>query len=110
MTNETVRKLAALATGIGSAPLSLRLFTILGVPVGGPGGDSVAPFAFWLASSSIAQVCAAALFVGGSVVWLAADRAESRLGKQDGVPNERDREQGPRPRRRCSRRPTLTAL
>jgi hypothetical protein len=93
MTNETVRKLAALATGVGSGPLSLRLFTILGVPVGGPAGDSVAPFAFWLASSSIAQGCAAALFVGGSVLWLAADRTKSRLGQQDGVPNEQDRDE-----------------
>ena len=93
MTNERLKKLAALATGVGSGPLSLRLFTILGVPVGGPAGDSVAPVAFWLASSSIAQVSAAALFVGGSVLWLAADWAKSRLGQQDGVPNERDREE-----------------
>jgi hypothetical protein len=89
MTNETVKKLAALATGVGSGPLSLRLFTTLGVPA----GDSVAPFAFWLASSSIAQVSAAALFVGGSILWLAADWTKSRLGQQDGVPNERDREE-----------------
>ena len=93
MTNETVKRLAALAAGVGSGPLSPRLFTILGVPVGGPAGDSVAPFAFWLASSSIAQGCAAALFVGGSVLWLAADRTKSRLGQQDDVPNERDREE-----------------
>jgi hypothetical protein len=93
MTNETVKKVAALATGVGSGPLSLRLFTILGVPVGGPAGDSVAPFAFWLASSSIVQVSAAALFIGGSVLWMAADLAKSRLGQQDGVPNERGREQ-----------------
>jgi hypothetical protein len=93
MTNETVKKLAALATGVGSGPLSLRLFTTLGVPVGGPAGDSVAPFAFWLASSSIAQVCAAALFVGGSILWLAADWTKSRLGQQDGVSNERDHEE-----------------
>jgi hypothetical protein len=93
MTNETVKKLAALAAGVGCGPLSLRLFTILGVPVGGPAGDSVAPFAFWLASSPIAQVCAAALFIGGSALWLAADFAKSRLGQQDGVPDEQDREE-----------------
>ena len=93
MTNETVKKLAALATGVGSGPLSLGLFSTLGVPVGGPAGDSVAPFAFWLASSSIAQVCAAALFVGGSILWLAADLAKSRLGQRDDVPNEQDREE-----------------
>jgi hypothetical protein len=93
MTNETVKKLAALATGIGSGPLSLRLFTTLGVPVGGPAGDSVAPLAFWLASSAIAQVCAAALFIGGSALWLAADLAKSRLGQRDDVPDEQDREE-----------------
>ena len=93
MTNERVKKLAALATGVGSGPLSLRLFTTFGVPVGGPAGDSVSPLAFWLASSSIAQVCAAALFVGGSILWLAADWTKSRLGQQDGVSNERDREE-----------------
>jgi hypothetical protein len=93
MTNETVKKLAALATGVGSGLLSLRLFTMLGVPVGGPAGDSVGPVAFWLASSSIAQVCAAALFVGGSILWLAADWTKSRLRQQDGVPNEQDHEE-----------------
>jgi hypothetical protein len=97
MTNERLKKLAALATGVGSGPLSLRLFTILGVPVGGPAGDSVAPVAFWLASSSIAQVCAAAMFIGGSALWLAADLAKSRLGQQEGVPNERDREEARAP-------------
>ena len=93
MTIETVKKLAVVAAGVGSGPLSLRLFTILGVPVGGPARDSVAPLAFWLASSPIAQVCAAALFVGGSAVWLAADLAKSRLGQQDGVPDGQDREE-----------------
>ena len=93
MTIETVKKLAAMAAGLGSGPLSLRLFTELGVPVGGPAGDSVAPLAFWLASSPIAQDCAAALFVGGSVLWLAADWTKSRPGQQDGVPNEQDRDE-----------------
>jgi hypothetical protein len=93
MTIETVKKLAAVAAGVGSGPLSLRLFTMLGVPVGGPARDSVAPLAFWLASSPIAQVCAAALFIGGSALWLAADFAKSRLGQQDGVPDEQDREE-----------------
>src|SRR5579864_4103834 len=90
--NETVKRLAALATGVGSGPLSLRLFSTLGVPVGGPAGDSVEPLAFWLASSSIAQICAAALFIGGSVLWLAADFAKSRLGQRDDAPNEQDRQ------------------
>ena len=93
MTSETVKKLAALAAGVGSGPLSLRLFTMLSVPVGGPARDSVAPLAFWLAFSPIAQVCAAALFIGGSALWLAADFAKSRLGQRDDVPNEQDREQ-----------------
>jgi hypothetical protein len=93
MTIETVKKLAAVAAGVGSGPLSLRLFTMLGVPVGGPARDSVAPLAFWLASSPISQVCAAALFIGGSVLWLAADFAKSRLGQRDDVPNEQDREE-----------------
>src|SRR5216683_2949689 len=83
MTNETVKKVAVLASGVGSGPLSLRLFTILGVPVGGPAGDSVAPFAFWLTSSSIVQVSAATLFIGGSVLWMAVDLAKSRLGQRD---------------------------
>ena len=93
MTNETMKKLAALAAGVGCGPLSLRLFTILGVPVGGPARDSVAPLAFWLASSPIAQVCAAALFIGGSALCLAADFAKSRLGQRDDVPDEQDREE-----------------
>ncbi len=93
MTIETVKKLAAVAAGVGSGPLSLRLFAMLGVPVGGPARDSVAPLAFWLASSPIAQVCAAALFIGGSALWLAANLAKSRLGQQDGVPDEQDREE-----------------
>jgi hypothetical protein len=50
MTIETVKKLAAMAAAVGSGPLSLRLFTIVGVPVGGPARDSMAPLAFWLAS------------------------------------------------------------
>jgi hypothetical protein len=93
MTVETVKKLAAMAAGVGSGPLSLRLFTMVGVPVGGPARDSVAPFAFWLASSSIAQVCAAALFIGGSALWLRADLAKSRLAQQEGLTTERDREE-----------------
>ncbi len=93
MTIETVKKLAAVAAGVGSGPLSLRLFTMLGAPVGGPARDSVAPLAFWLASSSIALGCAAALFIGGSALWLAADLAKSRLGHRDDVPNEQDREE-----------------
>jgi hypothetical protein len=93
MTIETLKKLAAVAAGVGSGPLSLRLFTMLGVPVGGPARDSVAPLAFWLASSSLALVCAATLFIGGSALWLAADLAKSRLGQRDDVPNEQDREE-----------------
>jgi hypothetical protein len=65
---------------------------MVGVPVVGPALDSVAPLAFWLASSPIAQVCAAALFIGGSALWVAADFAKSRLGRQD-VPDEQDREE-----------------
>ena len=61
---------------------------MVGVPVGGPARDSVAPFAFWLASSSIAQVCAAALFIGGSALWLRADLAKSRLAQQEGLTTE----------------------
>ena len=88
MTVETMKKLAAVAAGVGSGPLSLRLFTELGVPVGGPARDSVAPLAFWLASSPIAQICAAALFIGGSALWLAADFAKSR--QRDDVPDEQE--------------------
>ena len=95
MTIETVKKVAAMAVAVGSGALSLRLFTMLGVQVGGPARDSVVPLAFWLASSSIALVCAAALFIGGSALWLAADFAKSRLGQQDGVPDEQDREEAP---------------
>ena len=58
-----------------------------------PARDSVAPLAFWLASSSIAQVCAAALFIGGSALWLRADLAKSRLAQQEGLTTERDREE-----------------
>ena len=88
MTVETLKKLAAMAAGVGSGPLCLRLFTMVGVPVGGPACDSVVPFAFWLASSSIAQVCAAALFIGGSALWLRADLAKSRLAQQEGLTSE----------------------
>ena len=91
MTVETMKKLAAVAAGVGSGPLSLRLFTDLGVPVGGPARDSVAPLAFWLASSPIAQICAAALFIGGSALWLAADFAKS--SQRDDVPDEQNREE-----------------
>lgn len=90
---ETVKKLAAVAAAVGSGPLSLRLFTMVGVPVGGPARDSVAPLAFWFAFSPIAQVCAAALLVSGSTLWLAADFAKSRLGQRDDVPDEQDREE-----------------
>ena len=85
MTNKTVKKLAALAAGVASGLLSLRLFTILGVTIGGPGGDSVAPQAFWLASSSIIQDCAATVFIGVSALWLAADLAKSRPRQSCGV-------------------------
>jgi hypothetical protein len=93
MTVETMKKLAAVAAGVGSGPVTLRLFTMLGVPVGGPARDSVAPLAFWLASSPISQVCAAALFVGGSALWLYADLSKSRLRQRDDVPDEQDREE-----------------
>ena len=93
--NDTVKRLAAVAAGLGIGPLSLRLFTAVGFPAVSPGRDSVEPLAFWLASSSIAQVCAAALFIGGSALWLAADLAKSRLGQQGVVPNEQDREEAP---------------
>ena len=95
MTVETMKKLAAVAAGVGSGLLSLRLFSMLGVPLGGPARDSVAPLAFWLASSSIAQVCSAALFIGGSALWLAAELAKSKLRQQDGIPDEQDREEAP---------------
>jgi hypothetical protein len=44
-----------------------------------------------LASSPIAQICAAALFIGGSALWLAADFAKSR--QRDDVPDEQNREE-----------------
>jgi hypothetical protein len=88
--NETVKRLAALAAGIGIGPLSLRLFTAVGFPAPGPAYDSVAPLALWLASSSVAQFCAAGLVIGGSVVWLAADLAgPGRVHRGGGRP-ERD--------------------
>jgi len=71
MTIETVKKLAAVAAGVGSGPLSLRFFTMLGVPVGGPARDSVVPLAFWLASSPIA--CC------GPVYWRERAMAGRRL-------------------------------
>lgn len=77
ITNETVRKLAALAAGIGIGPLSLRVFTVLGFHAAGSAHDGVEPLAFWLTSSSIAQLCAAALVVGGGAIWLAAYLARS---------------------------------
>src|SRR5260370_42692613 len=86
MTIETLKKLAAVAAGVGSGPLSLRLFTMLGVPVGGPARDSVAPLAFWLASSSIALVCAAALFIGGTGPWLPAALSQTRAGQDAAAP------------------------
>jgi len=91
--NETVKRLAALAAGIGIGPLSLRLFTAVGFPAPGPVYDSAAPLALWLASSSIAQFCAAGLVIGGSVVWLAADLAgPGRVHLGSGRP-ERDRQE-----------------
>ena len=110
--NETVKRLAALAAGIGIGPLSLRLFTVVGFPAAGPAYDSAAPLALWLASSSVAQFCAAGLVIGGSVVWLAADLAgPCRVHRGGGHPNETTRRQGRR--RSCddtSCRPTLAAL
>jgi hypothetical protein len=73
--NDTVKRLAALAAGVGIGPLSLRLFAVVGFPSPGPAYDSAVPLALWLASSSVAQFCAAGLVIGGSVVWLAADLA-----------------------------------
>ena len=91
--NETVKRLAALAAGIGIGPLSLRLFTAIGFPASGPAYDSVAPLALWLASSSVAQFCAAGLVIGGSVVWLVADLAgPGRVNRGGGRP-ERDHEE-----------------
>ncbi len=91
--NDTVKKLAALATGVGIGPLSLRLFAVVGFPTAGPAYDSAAPLALWLASSSVAQFCAAGLVIGGSVVWLAADLAgPGRVHRGGGRP-ERDHEE-----------------
>ena len=64
--NVTVKKQAALATGIGIGPLSLRLF-VLGIPIAGSAHDSVLPLALWLTFSLVAQFCAAVLVVGGIV-------------------------------------------
>jgi hypothetical protein len=91
--NETVKKLAALEAGVGIGPLSLRLFAVVGLPTAGPAYDSAAPLALWLASSSVAQFCAAGLVIGGSVVWLAADLAgPGRVHRGGGRP-ERDRQE-----------------
>ena len=91
--NETVKKLAALAAGIGIGPRSLRLFTVVGFPTAGPVYDSAAPLALWLASSSVAQFCAAGLVIGGSVVWLAADLAGPGRAHRGGGRPERDHEE-----------------
>lgn len=73
--NQTLKKLAALATGVGIGPLSLRLVVAIGLSNVGQTQDSVVPFAVWLTFSSIAQFGAIALVVAGGVVWLAADLA-----------------------------------
>ena len=91
--NETVRRLAALAAGVGIGPLSLRLFSVVGFPATGPVYDSAAPLALWLASSSIAQFCAAGLVIGGSVVWLAADLAGPGPVHLGSCRPERDRQE-----------------
>ena len=91
--NDTVKRLAALAAGVGIGPLSLRLFTAIGLPAVSPGHDSVAPLALWLTFSPIAQVCAIVLAVGGSVLWLAADLAKSTRGEGGGALNERDQQE-----------------
>ena len=91
--NDTVKRLAALAAGVGIGPLSLRLFTVIGFPAVSPGHDSVAPLALWLTFSPIAQVCAIVLAVGGSVLWLAADLAKSTRGEGGGALNKRDRQE-----------------
>ena len=90
--NETVKRLAALAAGIGIGPLSLRLFTVVGFPAAGPAYDSVAPLPLWLASSLVAQLCAAGLVIGGSVVWLAADLTGPGRQRGSGRP-ERNHEE-----------------
>jgi hypothetical protein len=90
--NETVKKLAALAAGLGIGPLSLRLFTMVGFPAPGPAYDSEAPLARWLASSSITQLCAAALVIGGSVAWLAADVAGPGRARRGSSRSERGQE------------------
>jgi hypothetical protein len=91
--NDTVKRLAAVADGLGIGPLSLRLFTAIGFPAVSPGHDSTAPLALWLASSSVAQFCAAGLVIGGSVVWLAADLAGPGRVQRGGGRPERDHEE-----------------
>ena len=96
MTNESVKKLAALATGVGNGSLSLRILIRLGASVGGPAGDSVAPVPYWLASSPIAQVCAAACSWGG--VWYGWPPSWPNQGSGNGMTfltNEIARRQGP---------------
>jgi hypothetical protein len=90
--NETVKRLAALAAGIGIGPLSLRLLTVVGFPAAGPAYDSVAPLPLWLASSLVAQFCAAGLVIGGSVAWLAADSAGPGRVRRGSRRSERDQE------------------
>jgi len=91
--NDTVKRLAALAAGVGIGPLSLRLFTAIGFPAVSAGHDSVAPLALWLTSSPIAQVCAIVLAVGGSVLWLEADLAKSTRGEGSSALHNRDRQE-----------------
>jgi hypothetical protein len=93
MANDTVKKLAALATGIGIGPLSLRLLVAIGFPATGQTHDSVVPLAVWLTFSSIAQVCSVGLVVGGSVVWLGANLARWGRVQQCGVVHEPDHEE-----------------
>ena len=90
MANDRVKKLAALATGIGIGPLSLRLLVAIGFPATGQTHDSVVPLAIWLTFSSIAQVCSVALVVCGSVVWLCANLARWGRLQRCSVVHERD--------------------
>lgn len=85
MAGESIKTLAARAGGLGVGLISLRLFTTIVFPSAHVPLDEPALLWRWLGSSAVVQLCAIALAIGGSALWMVASLVKARAAQSDSV-------------------------
>jgi hypothetical protein len=81
MAGEGIETLAARVAGLGVGLISLRLFTMIISPTARAPRDEPALLWQWLGSSPMVQLCAIALVIGGSALWVVASLSKARAAQ-----------------------------